>query len=203
MEVKVIFLHGSKGISESSKKYIQMLKEAGYKVISPDHRKWCDNHKGMCKDYKSNAEEYIKKRREFQKIYKNTLDMRTKELKDILRRMKCDVYVVGISEGGIVTALLKSKKVKKKVIIGYPCERTYFTQRKVYEQCPILNIMGSKDQFFGRKRSVSSEVSKNDGYKINGIRKGGICVKGAKHDVMNTHEKKVKKHMLTFLKKTP
>jgi len=207
----VIYLHGSSGLdSDSSQYYIKILTSIGYDVYAPDHNRTCDHQFGRCtRDlrYKSNSEKYLENIKKFQKVYKRVLDLRTDELNTLLRHFQ-KVILIGVSEGAMVVAQCKSPKIAQKVILSYPCEKTYFTSRKSNFNCPTLNLIGTKDEYFSTKDSISSRVASALNYSIRGhaprSKAHVIIVRNATHDLVKTRKlrKKIYFELLSNLLRT-
>jgi hypothetical protein len=193
--------------SDSSQHYIKILTSIGCDVYAPDHNRTCDLQLGRCtRDlrYNSNSEKYLQNIKKFRNVYKRVLDLRTDELNTLLSYFK-KVILIGVSEGAMVVSQCKSTKVVKKIILSYPCEKTYFTFRKSVFNCPTINIIGTKDEYFSCKNSISSRVAHALNYSIQGHAPKSnakvVIIKNASHDLVKTGNlrEKIKSYISTFI----
>ena len=59
---------------------------------------------------------------------------------------------MGSSEGGLAAARYPGNEFKGRVVIGWSCEKGYFTDNPkigANKKDPFLNIVGYKDEYFG------------------------------------------------------
>jgi len=171
---KVLFFHGSGGIDKDIHTYIKLFHKLGHDVYAPDHNKICKINPKMCKKadrYSTSINKLIYDREKMDTKYKSALRLRSMEIKALMKKFYPEkVILAGTSEGAIAVAKHNSKRIIGKILLSYGCGKTYFTKDKLeIQKMPVLNILGDKDEFFGKtKESVSSRLAKIEGYKYDG-----------------------------------
>ena len=164
MEKICIFMHGSGGFIPSNMWYVKKILQNGYTVIAPDHTKYCKK----CLGYHSTYKNIQRKNSKLPKLYRHIVSLRNKEVNTWMKLLKNTVnkqiVLCGISEGAIPVSRYEDteNKVKKRIIISYSPENNYFDpQKDPLKNGEIHNLIGDKDEYFGKINSVASSLNKN------------------------------------------
>jgi predicted esterase len=193
----VLYMHGSKGLGSSDifAKYVTN----NVKAIFFAPNSFAIKNRPV---YKSPAK---------QSEYKKVHNLRQKEIKYSLKKIKKlkyidnqNIFLMGNSEGALATAIFKSNEFKSRIIIAFSCESNYYYPKfksKISKNEPILNIMGSCDEYFG----LHSTLNKNydiKGHSIDTFRKHKnakiVILSNTKHNVLSNIY--LKNEIINFLK---
>lgn len=145
----VIYLHGCTGVWSGTYTRINFLARNGYAVVAPvsfarlKYPKSCDpqTHKGG--------------------FYRSTLLMRQNDAGYAIAKAKTlpwvdgdNVYLMGLSQGGITTATFFSadpqKSVRARVVEGWTCQAGWIEYEGINapDGEPVLTLVGSRDPWF-------------------------------------------------------
>ncbi|MDQ2067940.1 hypothetical protein Q9295_16320 [Xinfangfangia sp. CPCC 101601] len=99
-------------------------------------------------------------------VYQRVHDLRRKEIDYCLYRLqKAGLFdldrlaVIGLSEGAVAAATWRPQRNCPRVILAWSMEDSYFGRDMTFPHdinCPILNVIGAKDPFFGAQGSLAS-----------------------------------------------
>lgn len=154
-----VFMHGSSGFGHTSLLYMKFLARNGFIVIAPDHIQDHINHHKI--SYSSTPSTACSSKN--QSIYKYIINYRLKEIRDCISFIKkkfLDPFIIsfGTSEGAIAVSASKLF-THIKVICSFNIKPSYFLKHNYYhrhKQTTVINIYGSRDEFFSQLNSVSS-----------------------------------------------
>lgn len=196
----IIFMPGTRGLTEPNILYVKFLASLGYTVISPErNQKQC--HVGVCcGDIQFSSKKRICSKGLLSKKHNDVIAYRSKQIQLILK--KCNkVILVGSSEGAIVVSVYPQiNKIVAKIILSYSLENNYFVHKlhPISHKCNVLNIIGDKDEYFGRTGSIASYCSKVGVFRFlggiegNGKRNCGCCkiivLKNSKHNILEKYK---------------
>jgi hypothetical protein len=157
----VLYMHGSKGLGNGD--FFRKLITKKIKAIFFAPKSFAIQNRPI---YNSPAK---------QSEYKKVHQLRQGEIKYCLKKFKKikfidkkNLFLMGSSEGALATAIFKSNRFKSRIILSFSCENTYFYPKfksKISKDEPVLNIMGSCDEFFG----YHSKLNKNHNIKGHSI----------------------------------
>lgn len=163
----IIFFHGSSGINQTSKRYINYLSRFDDVICEP----FVKPKKHSCKfnlRYISNVRNIFRDEKRYMCIYDTIRKERHKHAMKLIRKFKDDnLILVGISEGAIGISRIVHPSVKRKILIGYSGEQNYFTFRKnpLRCKCPTDIFLGEYDPYFSPYSwSVASQISLKSKY---------------------------------------
>ncbi|MBT7542984.1 MAG: hypothetical protein HN613_02885 [Gammaproteobacteria bacterium] len=194
----IIYLHGCSGIWKGTHQRIELFAEHGYAVIAPPsmarnkYPQSCDpiNHVGG--------------------MYRNTLKIRQIDAKNAVLNAKKlswtdnkNIFLVGLSEGGITTATYKPENLKEsvsgRIIEGWTCHAGWEEYKGINSKYnePILSIVAKDDPWF-----VEDYLHGDCGEYLNNNPKSRSVViddllLSRKHGLM--HHQKIQKITLDFL----
>ena len=99
-------------------------------------------------------------------VYQRVHDLRRKEIDYCLHRLETAglfdlsrLAVIGLSEGAVAAATWRPELKCPRVILAWSMEESYFGREMTFPRdtgCPILNVIGGKDPFFGAQGSLAS-----------------------------------------------
>lgn len=99
-------------------------------------------------------------------VYQHVHHLRRLELDYCRDRLRQDglfdtsrLCVIGLSEGAVAAATWETSRPYPRVVLAWSMEDSYFGRDMTFPQdlaCPILNIIGGKDPFFGAEDSLAS-----------------------------------------------
>jgi len=111
---------------------------------------------------------------------------------------------MGNSEGGLASAIFKSKKFRGRIVTAFSCESTYFYknfQLGSKKSEPFLNIIGTHDEYFSKNSKFNKDykVTGNGIEKLKNYKNAKVVIlPKAKHDLtLNIY---VKDEILNFLR---
>ncbi len=195
----VIYLHGCSGVWPGTYRRIDFLAENGFAVIAPlsfarkKYPQSCDtkNHRGG--------------------MYRPTLKMRQFDAGFAIENAKNlswvdakNVFLMGLSQGGITTATFRSddptSAVNARVVEGWTCHAGWEEYRGVNapEGEPVLTLVGERDPWFQRPATAGdcgSFLNTKNGSRSVVFRQGPLR---ARHELFETDE--VKQTVLKFLR---
>lgn len=196
----VIYLHGCSGVWKGTYQRIDFLAKNGFAVIAPisfARRKYpqsCDlkNHKGG--------------------MYRPTLTMRQNDAgyaiskaKQLTWVDKQNVFLMGLSQGGIATATFQSKdpaaSVTARVVEGWTCHAGWKEYQGINAPItePVLTLVGEGDPWFQQPFSrgdCGSFLNKSNGSQSVVYRTGRLR---NRHELLESKE--VQATVLKFLRK--
>ena len=166
------FMHGTSGFSKNCINYMKILHALGFTIVAPDHNAY---HHYLCNIHKSHkycgrhlhfntTESFAKKNKD---LYDYVAKFRKCELESCIKIFKHFVdlkksIALGVSEGAIAVSLARIP-VHAKFICSYSIERNYFTRKfpgiQISKNQRIIQIIGTKDQYFGATDSISANLS--------------------------------------------
>lgn len=99
-------------------------------------------------------------------IYQRIHDLRRREIDYCLQRLEAAglfdlnrIALIGLSEGAVAAATWNPARKCPRVILAWSMEDSYFGRELTFPRdpnCPILNVIGGKDPFFGAQGSLAS-----------------------------------------------
>jgi len=193
----LLYMHGSSGLyrGEMYRKYI--VEELGFIFFAPN------SHKIKNRPfYKSPT-----KKSKYTKVHKlriAEIDYNYKKLSKLKFIDTQNIFLMGNSEGGLASAIFKSKKFSGRIITAFSCESSYFYKNfKLGSQKsePFLNIIGTHDEFFSKDSKLNKDykVTGNGIEKLKNYKNAKVVIlPKAKHDLtLNIY---VKDEILNFLR---
>ncbi len=195
----VIYLHGCSGIWQGTRDRINFLAKNGYAVIAPasfarkKYPKSCDpnTHKGG--------------------LYQPTLTMRQNDAGYAIAKAKMldwvdvdNVFLMGLSQGGLTTATFSSKNnnksVKARIVEGWTCHTGWSSYAGINapNDEPVLSLVSKEDPWFQRlsqRGDCGRFMNKSNGSKSVVFADGYLKYQ---HELLAS--KKVKKIVIDFLK---
>lgn len=196
----IIYLHGCSGVWKGTFARIDFLANNGFAVIAPlsfarkKYPQSCDTntHKGG--------------------MYRPTIIMRQNDAGYAISQAKKlswvdsnNVFLMGLSQGGITTATFQSEDattaVNARVVEGWTCHAGWEEYRGINapKDEPVLTLVGEKDPWFQRPNSkgdCGEYLNKTNGSRSIVIRKGRLR---NRHELLE--DKKVQQEVLKFLRK--
>ena len=165
----VIYLHGCAGVWGSTKTRINFLAKNGYAVIAPVSF--------ARKKYPRSCDEKNK----VAGFYRGTLKMRQYDAGYAIKKAKTltwvdpeNVFLMGLSQGGITTATFSSSSklasVNARVVEGWTCKAGWgeYTGIKAPKSEPVLTLVGINDPWFQNswtRGDCSDAINKRNGSK--------------------------------------
>ena len=195
----VIYLHGCTGIWDGTYARIKFLAKNGYAVIAPASfaRK---KYPISCKPSTHESG-----------LYRPTLIMRQNDAGHAIAKAKtlpwvnkADVFLMGLSQGGITTATFSSQlpihTVKARIVEGWTCNSGRDEYRGINAPAsePVLTLVASKDPWFQKpstRGSCEVFLNKSNGSKSVVYSKG---VLSKQHGLLGN--RKPRKTVLKFLR---
>lgn len=195
----VIYLHGCSGIWKGTYRRIDFLAKNEFAVIAPasfarkKYPQSCDpaKHKGG--------------------MYRPTLKMRQLDAEHAIRKAKKlawvdprNVFLMGLSQGGITTATFHSKdpaaSVRARVVEGWTCHAGWEEYKGIKAPAsePVLTLVGEGDPWFqnpATRGDCGKYLSPNNGSESVVFRTGRLR---NRHELMEASE--VQKKVLAFLR---
>lgn len=99
-------------------------------------------------------------------VYERVHALRRMELDYTLARLEAAglfdltrLGVIGLSEGAVAAATWQPERKCPRVVLAWSMEDSYFGREMTFPQdltCPILNVIGGSDPFFGAEDSLAS-----------------------------------------------
>jgi hypothetical protein len=196
----VIYLHGCSGVWEGTYKRIDFLASNGFAVIAPisfarkKYPKSCDTQKHTGG------------------LYRPTLRMRQNDASYAIQMAKRlswvsskNVFLMGLSQGGIATATFTPKvpaeAVRARVVEGWTCHAGWKEYRGINapDTEPVLTLVGEQDPWFQKPVSrgdCGEFLRRNNGSKSVVYRTGRLR---SRHELLES--KSVQEVVLEFLRK--
>lgn len=193
----IIYLHGCSGIWKGTYTRINFFARSGFAVIAPvsfarlKYPQSCDlqTHKGG--------------------MHRHTLKMRQNDTGYAIEKAKLlnwvdenNVFLAGLSQGGITTATFSSKpnasSLKARIIEGWTCHAGWPEYKGINapNQEPVLSLVGEKDPWFQNQwtRGDCGEFMKNDKSVSKVFKQGHLSTR---HELLEYEE--VQNIVLKFL----
>ena len=195
----VIYMHGCSGYWAGTIRRIDFLVENGFAVIAPPsfarkkYPKSCDVHLVQGGLYRDTI-----------KLRQHDAGYAIQQAKELPWVDKNNIFLMGLSEGGITTATFfskdKNKSVNARVVEGWTCTSTWDEYRGIRapKTEPVLTLLGEKDPWFQNPYTngeCTKFLNKNNGSKSIVYRKGNLSYK---HELLEDNQ--VKKSVIEFLK---
>ncbi len=195
----IIYLHGCSGVWQGTYTRINFFARSGFAVIAPvsfaraKYPQSCDIHK-----HKGG-------------MYRHTLKMRQNDAGYALVKAKLldwvdpnNIFLVGLSQGGVTTATFYSKEhvmaVNARVIEGWTCHAGWGEYKGINapKNEPVLSIVGEKDPWFQNEwsRGHCGNFMKNENSQSVVFREGYLS---RRHELLE--DESVQNIVLDFLKK--
>lgn len=194
----VVYMHGCSGIWAGTLRRINFLANNGFAVIAPPSF--------AREKYPRSCDVYLYQGG----LYRDTLKMRQYDAGYTIEQAKRlpwvdenNIFLMGLSEGGITTATFYSKQdnhsVNARVIEGWTCTSTWGEYKGVRapKTQPVLSLLGSKDPWFQNPYTngeCTKFLNKDNGSKSVVYRKGNLSYQ---HELLE--DKKVQKVVVYFL----
>ncbi|RXK12498.1 hypothetical protein CP965_07895 [Halarcobacter mediterraneus] len=192
----VLFIHGSSGLNKGTV-YRKWIVEQGFIFICPNSLK-IDNRPTYKTPDKISAYEKVHKLRQAEIVF-NINKIKNFDFID-----KNNIFLMGNSEGGLAAAAYKGKEFKARIITAYSCENGYYSKDfkiGAKKSDPILNIIGTNDEFFSKKSEASKDY-KVEGHCTKALKKYKnakvVILAQTKHDI--TQNGYVKDDIISFLR---
>ena len=193
----IIYLHGCSGIWQGTHTRLNFFAKSGFAVIAPvsfaraKYPQSCDinKHKGG--------------------MYRHTLKMRQNDAGYAIKQAKQlpwvdsnNVFLVGLSQGGVTTATLSanepSESVNARVIEGWTCHAGWSEYKGINAPIdePVLSIVGEKDPWFQNDwtRGNCGKFMKNEFSESVVFKTGHLS---SRHELLE--DRSVQKIVLDFL----
>jgi len=145
----VVYMHGCSGIWAGSIRQINFLAENGFAVVAPPSF--------AREKYPKSCDIYLHQ----SGLYRDTLKMRQYDAGNAIEKAKKlpwvdenNIFLMGLSEGGITTATFRLKNsnltVNARVVEGWICTSIWNEYKgvKAPKTEPVLTLLGSKDPWF-------------------------------------------------------
>ena len=194
----IVYLHGCSGIWSGTLRRINFFAENGFVVIAPPsfarkkYAKSCETE-----EHKSS-------------IYRDVIRIRQADAAHVIAMAKelpfvekNNIFLVGLSEGGITTATLHAKNasVNARIVEGWTCQTTWREYRgiKAPNSEPVLSLVGSEDPWFIKpwnQGDCGEFLNRRNGSKSVVFKQGELS---RKHELLEYQE--VQKLVLDFLQK--
>ena len=193
----IIYLHGCSGVWQGTYTRLNFFASSGFAVIAPisfarsKYPQSCDiqKHKGG--------------------MYRHTLKMRQYDADYAIKKAKqlpwvdaSNIFLVGLSQGGITTATFSSKdpklSINARVIEGWTCHAGWAEYKGINapKNEPVLSVVGEKDPWFQNEwtRGDCGSFMKNDISKSIVFREGYLSTR---HELLE--DQGVQKIVIEFL----
>ena len=196
----VIYMHGCSGYWAGTIRRINFLAENGFAVIAPPSFA-LEKYPKSCDEYRYQGG-----------LYRNTIKIRQNDAGYAIANAKQlpwvdekNVFLMGLSEGGITTATFyskdNSKSVNARVIEGWTCTSTWNEYKGIRapKSEPVLSLLGSNDPWFQNPYTngeCTSFLNEKNGSKSIVYRSGRLSYK---HELLEDDE--AKKPVIEFLRK--
>ncbi len=196
----VIYLHGCSGFWPGTIRRLDFLAENGFAVIAPPSFAR-EKYTQSCDIYRHTGGFY----RDTIKIRQNDAGNTIEKAKQLPWVDENNVFLLGLSEGGITTATFSAKNDKQfvnaRVVEGWTCNASWKEYHGVNapKSEPVLTLLGSKDPWFQNPYTdgeCTGLLDKNNGSKSIVYRKGNLSYT---HELLDHEE--AKKPVIEFLQK--
>ena len=196
----VIYLHGCSGIWPGTIHRINFLAIHGFAVVAPPslarekYPKSCDVNLVQGGLYRGTL-----------RIRQNDAGYAITQARKLPWVDEKNVFLMGLSEGGITTATFyatdKSKSVNARIVEGWSCTSTWNEYRGIRapKNEPVLTLLGEKDPWFQNPYTngeCTQFLNKKNGSQSIVYRKGNLSFK---HELLE--DDSVKKSVIKFLQK--
>ncbi len=194
----VIYLHGCSGVWDGTYMRINFLAESGFAVIAPASF--------ARKKYPKSCDPYTQQGG----LYRGTLSMRQfdaghaiQEAKNLSWVNSNNVFLMGLSQGGVTTATFSSNHpdsaVNARVIEGWTCHAGWpeYAGINASDNEPVLSLVGKKDPWFQydwNRGNCEKFMNKNNGSQSVVFKTGNLQFR---HELLE--DKSVQKIVLDFL----
>lgn len=177
----VVYMHGCTGISDADRKLMRRIAKAGYAVIAPN---------SMARKYRPLQCASWNKEGGFNLF---VFDFRQEEINFALQQMVGNawadwdnLFIVGVSEGGLAAAQFRGGLFKARVITQWTCHgSTWVRGIDGPEDTPILAVVRKDDPWY----TSGSGKQAGDCSSYFGDKRPGsesiVLEKGASHDVID------------------
>ncbi|MEM7402227.1 MAG: dienelactone hydrolase family protein [Pseudomonadota bacterium] len=194
----VVYMHGCSGFWSGTMHRIDFLAQNGFAVIAPPsfarkrYPKSCDINLVQGGLYRDTI-----------KMRQNDAGYAIKHAKDLPWVDKNNVFLMGLSEGGITTATFyakdESKSVNARVVEGWTCTSTWdeYSGVRAPKTEPVLTLLGDKDPWFQNPYTngeCTRFLNEKNGSKSIVYRKGNLSYR---HELLE--DDMVKKSVIHFL----
>jgi len=195
----VTYLHGCAGIWPGTIRRINFLAQNGFAVIAPP---------SFARDkYPRSCDVYLHQGG----LYRDTLRIRQNDAGNAIENAKKlpwvdanNIFLMGLSEGGITTATFfskyKNRSMNARVVEGWTCTSKWNEYKGVRapKTEPVLTLLGSKDPWFQNPYTngeCTNFLNKRNGSKSVVYKKGNLSYQ---HELLEDNE--VKKVVVDFLR---
>ena len=194
----VIYMHGCTGIWSGTNTRINLLARNGYAVVAPASFARLKYPRSCNPDTNQGG------------LYRPTLKMRQNDAGYAISKAKTfswvdksNVFLMGLSQGGITTATFSSSRpehsLRARIVEGWTCHAgwTEYAGIKAPESEPVLTLVGDKDPWFRdywNQGSCGRFLSKSNGSRSVVYSKGRLS---ARHELLEARE--VQQTVLDFL----
>ena len=195
----VIYMHGCSGYWAGTIRRIDFLAANGFAVIAPPsfarkkYPKSCDVNLNQGGFYRDTI-----------RIRQNDAGYAIQQAKKLPWVDDNNVFLMGLSEGGITTATFfskdKNKSVNARVVEGWTCTSTWneYHGVKAPKSEPVLSLLGEKDPWFQNPYTngeCTKFLNKRNGSQSIVYRKGNLSYR---HELLE--DNRVKESVINFLK---
>ena len=194
----VIYMHGCTGIWSGTKTRINLLARNGYAVVAPASFARLKYPQSCRPDTNQGG------------LYRPTLKMRQNDAGYAIAKAKTfpwvdksNVFLMGLSQGGITTATFSSSRrehsLRARIVEGWTCHAgwTEYAGINAPESEPVLTLVGAKDPWFRNhwnQGSCGRFLSKSNGSRSVVYSKGRLSTR---HELLEARE--VQQTVLDFL----
>jgi len=194
----VIYMHGCSGMWAGTIRRINFLAANGFAVIAPPSF--------ARESYPRSCDVYLHQGG----LYRDTIKMRQNDAGNTIENAKKlpwvdanNIFLMGLSEGGIATATFRSESVNAsvnaRVVEGWTCNSAWDEYKGINapKTEPVLTLLGSKDPWFQNSYTngeCTNYLNKNNGSKSVVYRNGNLSYQ---HELLEDNE--VKKIVVDFL----
>ena len=194
----VIYMHGCTGIWSGTKSRINFLARNGYAVVAPASFARLKYPQSCHPDTNQGG------------LYRPTLKMRQNDAGYAIAKAKTlpwvdksNVFLMGLSQGGITTATFSSSRgehsLRARIVEGWTCHAgwTEYAGTNAPESEPVLTLVGAKDPWFRNywnQGSCGRFLSKSNGSRSVVYSKGRLSTR---HELLEARE--VQQTVLDFL----
>ena len=192
----VIYLHGCAGVWDGTYTRINLLAESGFAVVAP--ASFARNkYPKSCDPYTNQGG-----------LYRGTLAMRQHDAEYAIKKAKQlswvdsnNIFLMGLSQGGVTTATLSSNEsINARVIEGWTCHAGWPEYKGVNASVnePVLALVGKKDPWFQNdwtRGDCGKFLNNNNGSKSVVYKTGNLQYR---HELFE--DKSVQKIVLEYLK---
>ncbi|CAJ1342608.1 unnamed protein product [Effrenium voratum] len=208
------------------------LRDARYWAADPAYRSKCSWDKSggsfpMC--FSTKVDNLLSEPESWKVYYERIYLLRKRELDWLMENppvfLTGRLFLMGHSEGGMVAARYwhpgLQGRLSGRIISAWSCEENYFVGSKRGsetggggEGIPVLNIIGTADEFFSKNGSVAAQVARSSvdygtkdieghclrSFQASNLRSAAVLLlQGAAHDSSLTHDDAIRSFLSEFL----